>query len=66
MKESKEEVIRIEDLRYPIFTSLLEFIYTEKIDDSPDVPVELLIAADQFGLTRLKVYHVVQVHSDSN
>jgi len=57
MKESTEEVVELEGVKYSIFQELLEFIYTDKMDDLPldhEDLVYLLMVANQFQLERLK------------
>ena len=50
-------VFEVEDVAPPVFEQLLRFIYTEEFDDAAlSVPVaqHLLVAADRFGVDRLK------------
>eukprot|EP00638_Chattonella_subsalsa_P015437 CAMPEP_0117818270 /NCGR_PEP_ID=MMETSP0949-20121206/1148_1 /TAXON_ID=44440 /ORGANISM="Chattonella subsalsa, Strain CCMP2191" /LENGTH=452 /DNA_ID=CAMNT_0005656753 /DNA_START=128 /DNA_END=1486 /DNA_ORIENTATION=+ len=54
MKESREREITLQDVRYPIFLALLEYLYTDEVNVSLDIAMELLQAADQFGVERLK------------
>ena len=57
MKESTEAVIELPDIKNSVFQELLEFIYTDKMDDLPldnqDL-VYLMMVANQFQLERLK------------
>jgi len=39
---------------YPIFVSLLEYLYTDDVEIMLDSAMELFVAADQFGVDRLK------------
>jgi len=57
MKESTEEVIDLTDIKHSVLQELVEFIYTDKIDDLPKDPedlVYLLEIANRFQLERLK------------
>lgn len=63
MREGTEGVIRLGDVRAPVFRLLLHFVYTDSLpipeaeeDSEPDVPMtqHLLVAADRFDLTRLR------------
>jgi len=54
MKESREREIVLRDVRRPIFLALLEYLYTDDVQVDLDVAMELLQAADQFGVDRLK------------
>jgi RCC1 and BTB domain-containing protein len=55
MKESRELEIPIPNIRFPIFMALVEYIYTDVVADiSPEVAIELYIAADLYTLDRLK------------
>jgi len=54
MKESKQRQIELKDVRYPIFLALLEYLYTDDVNVGQEIAMELLQAADQFGVDRLK------------
>ncbi|KAJ3696619.1 hypothetical protein LUZ61_000324 [Rhynchospora tenuis] len=58
MKESKADLIKIEEMRPAVFKTMLHFIYTDMLPPGEDVSLEmaqhLLIAADRYGLDRLK------------
>jgi len=53
-KESQENEISIGDIRYEIFLMLLRYIYTDRQDITLSSAMELFIAADRFGIERLK------------
>ncbi|KAJ4765022.1 BTB/POZ and MATH domain-containing protein 2 [Rhynchospora pubera] len=59
MMESKTDSVEIEDIKPEIFKAMLYFIYTEKLPPGEDVSLEmaqhLLVAADRYGLERLKM-----------
>ncbi|VAI26041.1 BTB/POZ and MATH domain-containing protein 2-like [Triticum dicoccoides] len=59
MKETTMECIKIEDMEPAIFEPLLHFIYTDNLPNNCDVDQNvalqhLLVAADRYGLDRLK------------
>lgn len=41
-------------VRYPIILSILEYLYTDRVDISLEDAMELFVAADQFCIPRLK------------
>jgi N-acetylneuraminic acid mutarotase len=53
LKESSQNVIKISDIRAPVFKAVLEFIYTDSVTITEDIAVELLIASDRFILKKL-------------
>ncbi|GJN01695.1 hypothetical protein PR202_ga18976 [Eleusine coracana subsp. coracana] len=60
MKEKATKHIRIDDIEPSIFEALLHFIYTDSLPDDCDadknVPMQhLLVAADRYGLDRLRL-----------
>eukprot|EP00658_Telonema_sp_P-2_P081599 TRINITY_DN840_c0_g1_i8.p1 TRINITY_DN840_c0_g1~~TRINITY_DN840_c0_g1_i8.p1 ORF type:complete len:435 (-),score=74.19 TRINITY_DN840_c0_g1_i8:272-1576(-) len=58
-------LIPIEGMRYNIFCELMEFVYTGRVSISPESDAaELMLAADQFLVTKLQV-HCVQVLAKS-
>eukprot|EP00884_Botryococcus_braunii_P022298 jgi/Botrbrau1/8752/Bobra.0090s0026.1 len=61
MREGKEGVVIIEDVRPPVFRALLYFAYTDRLPEEVegsnlDVPMaqHLLVAADRYQLLRLR------------
>ena len=54
MMESGQSEIRIEQISYPIFLMLLEYIYTDTVRIPLDSSMDLFSAANQFGLPRLQ------------
>ncbi|KAM3317056.1 hypothetical protein ACQJBY_034945 [Aegilops geniculata] len=59
MKETTMECIKIEDMEPATFEALLHFIYTDNLPNNCDVDQNvalqhLLVAADRYGLDRLK------------
>lgn len=54
MKENKENEVTIPDINPKIFKKVLDFIYTDKVDDINSSAEELLEAADKYQLQRLK------------
>lgn len=67
MIESKAAEIVIPNIRFPIFMALFEYIYTDVIADiTPEVAIELFIAADLYTLDRLKTLCEVVVQRGLN
>jgi hypothetical protein len=54
MREAQGGVIEVDGVRYEIFLALLEYLYTDALDFAPECALELLTAADRYGLDRLK------------
>ncbi|KAL7536201.1 hypothetical protein ACHAWF_005396 [Thalassiosira exigua] len=54
MAESSQAVITLETVRHPIFVSVLEYLYTDALTITLDSAMELFVAADCFGITRLQ------------
>jgi speckle-type POZ protein len=60
MKENSMSHIRIDDMEATVFEAMLHFIYNDTLpvidkDDMPAMPQHLLVAADRYGLDRLKL-----------
>jgi hypothetical protein len=54
MRESRLSSIHIEQVRHPIFTMVLEYLYTDSLLVPLDSAMELFEAADLFCIPRLK------------
>jgi hypothetical protein len=54
MRESTLDTIRLEQVRYPIFLQILEYLYTDHVRISLNDAMELFEAADLFCIPRLK------------
>jgi leucine-zipper-like transcriptional regulator 1 len=55
MRESNMDTIRIEQVRYPIFLGILEYLYTDQVRTIPfHTAMEYFEAADLFCIPRLK------------
>jgi hypothetical protein len=54
MRESSLDTIRLEQVRYPIFLTILEYLYTDQAHVSLSDAMELFEAADLFCIARLK------------
>mmetsp|Transcript_12295 Transcript_12295/g.23892 ORF Transcript_12295/g.23892 Transcript_12295/m.23892 type:complete len:561 (-) Transcript_12295:219-1901(-) len=54
MKESHEKEIHIGDTRHDVFLALLHFLYTDCVDVSAEIAIELYVLADLYALDRLK------------
>jgi len=60
MKEKAMNCIEIQDMEARVFEAMLHFIYNDTLpvidkDDMPAMPQHLLVAADRYGLDRLKL-----------
>jgi hypothetical protein len=54
MAESLNAALSIRDIRPRVFSAMLVYLYTDQLaPDKPQDVVELLIAANQFGLEKL-------------
>ena len=49
-----QKVVQIKNVSSDVFLSLLEYLYTDLIDIHLDQAMDLFVAADQFGVERLK------------
>lgn len=54
MRESTQSTIPLSQVRYPIFLSILEYLYTDAVSINISDAMELFVAADQFCIPRLK------------
>lgn len=54
MRESSLDTIHLEQVRYPIFLSILEYLYTDHVNFPLNDAMELFEAADLFCIPRLK------------
>lgn len=54
MRESTQSTIPIEQVSYPIFLAVLEYLYTDNIDIPLESAMELFQSADRFCIPRLK------------
>ncbi|KAJ1633382.1 hypothetical protein T492DRAFT_590304, partial [Pavlovales sp. CCMP2436] len=52
MKEAESGFVEISGVRHEVFMSLLEYLYTDVVDFAPELALDLLIAADRFGIER--------------
>jgi leucine-zipper-like transcriptional regulator 1 len=52
--ESRATEIVIGDVRYAAFIQVLEYVYSDEVEVTPEIAMELFQAADRFGLERLK------------
>ncbi|KAJ8683277.1 hypothetical protein QAD02_019069 [Eretmocerus hayati] len=53
-QESRENIIKIEDIEYNVMLELMRFIYTGQVRNIEKVVKKLLIAADKYGIEALK------------
>ena len=53
MKEARQRMVVIEDIKAKTIEKLLEFIYTGEVDGMEDVAEELLYAADKYEIMGL-------------
>ena len=54
MMESRSRQVTLRDVRRPIMLAILEFLYTDAVEIPLDMAMELFVAADRFGIDRLK------------
>ncbi|CEG46013.1 Kelch repeat-containing proteins [Plasmopara halstedii] len=54
MKESTARVVEIADVSRATFLSILEYVYTDRVAVADDGVLELLIAADRYGIEKLR------------
>ncbi|CEM13230.1 unnamed protein product [Vitrella brassicaformis CCMP3155] len=55
MREARQsEPVEIKNVSHRVFLGLLEYLYTDELDISLDMAMDLFVAADQFGVERLK------------
>lgn len=54
MMESNQSTIRLEQVHHPVFLSVLEFLYTDKVRIPLESAMDLFVAADLFCIPRLK------------
>lgn len=54
MIESQQRSISINNVNYSVFVAILEYLYTDDIEINLDMAMDLFVAADQFGVERLK------------
>jgi hypothetical protein len=54
MREAQQKTVTINNVSHRTFLALLEYLYTDEIEISLDIAMDLFVAADQFGVERLK------------
>jgi len=54
MKEAQTKQLIVDDVSPELFKIMLEYIYSDSVNISPEDAIELLKLADRFGLNRLK------------
>merc|ERR1711972_884304 len=54
MREAQEKTITINNVSHRVFLALLEYLYTDEVEICMDIAMDLFVAADQFGVERLK------------
>merc|ERR1711988_348631 len=54
MREAQQKTITISGMSHRVFLGLLEYLYTDEVEIGLDVAMDLFVAADQFGVERLK------------
>uniref|UniRef100_A0A0G4FUT3 BTB domain-containing protein n=1 Tax=Chromera velia CCMP2878 TaxID=1169474 RepID=A0A0G4FUT3_9ALVE len=53
-REAREASVEIPNCSHAVLLALLEFVYTDHVDVPLEIAIDLLVAADRFGLERLK------------
>mmetsp|Transcript_20838 Transcript_20838/g.62085 ORF Transcript_20838/g.62085 Transcript_20838/m.62085 type:complete len:510 (-) Transcript_20838:210-1739(-) len=54
MREAQQKSVTINNVSHRVFIALLEYLYTDEVEISLDIAMDLFVAADQFGVERLK------------
>lgn len=54
MREAQQKTITINNVSHRVFLALLEYLYTDEVEINLDIAMDLFVAADQFGVERLK------------
>jgi len=55
LKESKDGVVKIDDVPLHLMKEILRFVYTDKVEDMEKNAVQLLILADKYDIEDLAV-----------
>ena len=63
MMESTAKTIEIPNTRKPILQALIRYLYTDTVEVSPEIAIELYVAADLYGLEKLQLMCVCIVHN---
>jgi hypothetical protein len=64
MKESTQTEVSLEDMSYDVFRALLEHLYTDRVDVTSEIALELFAAADFLGVEQLKSICVSKIESE--
>ena len=64
MKESTQTEVSLEDISYDVFHALLEHLYTDRVDVTSEIALELFAAADFLGVEQLKSICVSKIESE--
>jgi hypothetical protein len=54
MREARQNTVTINNVSQRVFLALLEYLYTDDVDITLDIAMDLFVAADHFGVERLK------------
>lgn len=54
MRESQQKTITLNNVSHRVLLALLEYLYTDEVEITLDIAMELFVAADQYGVERLK------------
>lgn len=54
MREKKENVVMIQDIKSPVLKAVLQFIYAGTVDDLPTLAGEVMMAAEKYDIRSLK------------
>lgn len=68
-QESPSDTLKVEGVRLQIFMAVLKYLYTARIDVDPRLALEMVVAADRFGLSDMKAHcfgKIEQTFDDSN
>merc|ERR1712032_225506 len=51
---AQERTVAINNVSHRVFLALLEYLYTDEVEIGLEIAMDLFVAADQFGVERLK------------
>ncbi|GBG28284.1 Kelch domain-containing protein 10 [Hondaea fermentalgiana] len=54
MREDLAKVIELPDIQYDVFRAVVEYLYTDAVEVTPELAVPLLVASERYILPRLK------------
>ena len=64
MREAMQSECTLNDISYPVFMALLEHLYTDTVEISSRIALELFAAADFLGVEQLKVMCIAKIEGE--